>query len=745
MTKQADGADIYRQLVDTSLLSIFVVRTGKIVFVNRTGAALLGRDGADIIGMALDEVIAVGAPNFSLEDIPTLAWRRAEVRAPSGEATVVDVRRTAFTYNGVSAHIVLMRSVRDEQLQEGDITVQYKTLMEKLADVVFVIDLNGRFAFLNPGFTRVTGYPRQDWIGRRFTELVAPEYAQFTLDRFRVGPPPDGVSQYKIEIISGSGERIPIEIRVTALHDENGDEIGRIGTARDVSEQQRVEEELRRTNAELDMILNTMGEGVVVLDARHRMVRMNRKAHELFGYNHEEIVGKDYTFWCHPEFIPILQQKLAERETGRTTTYEAHFLRKGSDSFYAQVTAVPITGPNGTFKGSIGCLRDVTHERELIRRVEELSEFNRRLIELADVWINVIDTDNKVLLWNREAERISGYAREEVEGHAKVWEWLYPDPDYRQEMMKAQKQARQRAAAIRPVEGKIHTKSGAERIIAWRGRPVPLADGGHGWLVVGHDVTEERNREVSLREYATLIEKMNRERTQLLSMAAHELRTPLTVIRGYADLMKRDRALPTEQRERLDKISRQADRLNDLVTRLLAVARVDAETGHLSPIQVPVSTSIDKAVRTVEPMLADEPDRLEVTVAGGLTVYADPDAVEEILLNLLTNAVAYTPAPGRIMIRAYDHDDAVRIDVADEGIGIEKTEQESIFTEFYRTPRGRVLNRNGSGVGLAVVKRLVERSGGKIWVKSTGYGNGSTFSFTLPRADKGVTNARLDL
>ncbi len=745
MTKQADGADIYRELVDASPVGIFVVHDGRIVFANRTGAAFLGRDGSDITGMALDGVIGVGGHGFLLDDIPTLVWRRGEVRAPSGDVTVVDVRQTAFAYNGAAAHLVLMRSAEDEQWQEGEITVQYKTLMEKLADVVFVIDLNGRFAFLNPGFTRATGYPAEDWIGRRFTELVAPEYTDLTEQRFRAGPPPNGVSQYEIEVISSTGKRLPIEIRVTALMDENGNEIGRIGTARDVSNQRRVEEELRRTNAELDMILNTMGEGVVVLDARHRMVRMNRKAHELFGYDPKEMVGKDYTFWCHPEFIPVLKQKLAERETGRTTTYEAHFLRKGADSFYAQVTAVPITGPNGTYKGSIGCLRDVTHERKLLRRVEELSEFNRRLVELADVWINVIDSDNKVLLWNREAERISGYARAEVEGHAKVWEWLYLDPDYRQEMLEAQKQTRQQAAAMRQVEGKIHTKSGAERIISWRGRPVPLADGGNGWLIVGHDVTEERNREVSLREYAAVIEKMNQERTQLLSMAAHELRTPLTVIRGYADLMKRDRALPTEQRERLDKISRQADRLNDLVTRLLAVARVDAETGHLSPIQIPISTLIDKAVRTVEPMLADEPDRLEVAVVGNLTVYADPDAAEEILLNLLTNAVAYTPAPGRIMVRAYADDNVVRIDVADEGIGIEQEEQEVIFTEFYRTPRGRVLNRNGSGVGLAVVKRLVERSGGKIWVKSTGYGNGSTFSFTLPRADKGVTNARSDL
>ena len=488
-----------------------------------------------------------------------------------------------------------------------------------------------------------------------------------------------------------------------------------------------------------------MGEGVVVLDAHHRMVRMNRKAHELFGYDPKEMVGKDYTFWCHPEFIPVLKQKLAEREAGRTTTYEAHFLRKGADSFYAQVTAVPITGPNGAFKGSIGCLRDVTYERELIHRVEELSEFNRRLLELADVWINVIDSDNKILLWNREAERISGYARAEVEGNAKVWEWLYPDPYYRQEMMKTQKQPRQQAAATRRVEGKIRTKSGAERIISWRGRPVPLADGSNGWLIVGHDVTEERNRETSLREYAAVIEKMNQERTQLLSMAAHELRTPLTVIRGYADLMKRDNALLPEQRERLDKISHQADRLNDLVTRLLAVARVDAETGHLSPIKIPVSTLINKAVRTVEPLLADAPDRLKVAVAGNLTVYADPDAAEEILLNLLSNAVVYTPAPGQIMVRVYEHDDAVRIDITDEGIGIEQEELENIFTEFYRTPRGRVLNRNGSGVGLAVVKRLVERSGGRIWVKSAGYGNGSTFSFTLPRADTGGTNAHLDL
>ncbi len=736
-------SDLYRQLVDASPMGIVVIQDGRIVLVNRTGATLLGRNQKEIVGLPVQALAGSNDRRLSRAGLSELRWKRVKLAHASGEEVVVEARLIPFTYDQRAAQVLLLRSPAEERMEGGEIAVQYKTLVEKLADVIFVLDLSGRFVFLNPGFARATGYACQDWIGRHFTEILAPEYVLSVQERFRAGPPPGGVAQYEIEVIGKDGERIPVELRVTALRDASGREIGRIGVARDVRERRRVEEELRRANAELNMILNTMGEGVLVLDAQHRMVRMNRKAHELFGYSHAELVGKKYTFWCHPESLPVVEKQLAARVAGKSATYEARFLRKGGESFYAQVTAVPIIGRDGKFQGSIGCLRDVTHERELLRQVEELSEFNQRLIELAGVWIDVEDQAGRVLVWNEEAERISGYPRAEVVGSAAVWERLYPNSADRAKLRKEQRQQAGRKSQC--TEGTIRTRSGNELVICWHSRALRLSDGRAGWLVIGHDITHQRLRERRLREYAAVIERMNQERTQLLSMAAHELRTPLTVIRGFVELMARDVDLPLRHREWLEKINRQVARLSDLVTNLLHVARADITSDRLTSKRVIIGPLITGVLRAVEPLLADGKNRVSVDSCAEIAVYADPKAVEAVLLNLVTNAITYTPPPGKIAVRVHDRGDTVQIDVADEGIGISPADADKVFTEFYRTPQARMVNHAGSGIGLAVVKQLVERSGGRVWVRSPGEGKGSTFSFTLPKYKQGMNDARTDL
>ena len=703
--------EFYRRLIDASPVGIAFVRAGKLEFINRAGKEILGEPrSVEEIG-DLDSLTS----EHDWQLIRSAAGRLWARRSDFGEGT-----------------LLLFRLPGEELRAPGMGDLRHEILVERLADVVFVIDLNGKFVFLNQGFTRATGWKREDWIGRHFTEIVAPEYRDLTRERFHAGPPPDGISQYAIEILTADGGRLPVELRVTSLRDQGGREIGRIGTARDVSERRRFEEELRRRNEALDLILNTMGEGVVVLDAQHRMVNMNRKARELFGYSLPEIVGKDFTFWTPPDEVDELRRHLKDREKGKDETYIVRFIRKGGDEFYAQVTAVPIRGANGEFQGSIGCLRDVTREVELSRQVDGLSELNRRLLEIADVWINVVDADGNVLLWNREAERISGYSRDEVMNNPEIQEWLYPDPAYRAAI--AQELAKTDGDQPHRFERAIRTKSGEERVLTGVWRPVRLADGRDGWLIVGHDVTAERAREERLRKYAAEVEQLSQSRTRLFSMAAHELRTPLTVVRGFIDLVQHAGGLSEQQARWLARAREETDRLGHLVTQLLEVSHLEQGEERLYPRSIQLAPIVKKVIRELTPLLADRGQSIDYTPGSpSISVYVDPHALERIMRNLLENAIHYTPPPGRVTVTAAVEDQTVRVDVTDEGMGIAPDELQAVFTEFYRTDAGKRMKRDGSGIGLAIVRRLVEQSGGRVWATSPGEGKGSTFSFTLPR------------
>ncbi len=730
--------DVYRHIIELSPVGIVLARSGRILFVNQRGAELLGIEVESLIGRDFLELVHPDDRGLFREGSRPHDWTEAGFITGNGKVVVLETRVREVGIGDERTELIILSNFTGEFPVTMENVIRCRTLVEKLADVVFVVDSEGKFVFLNQEFTEITGYPREEWIGRTCVDIVAPEYVDVISERCRERLSPEsGVSRYEIDVIDRAGNRIPVEIRVTVLTDTQGTEIGKIGLARDVSERREFEWELRRKNEELEMILNTMGEGVVVLDHQHRMLSLNKKACELFGYKPEEIIGKDYTFWCHPDSLTTLSSKLAEREKGRSATYEVRFLRKGGGSFYSQVTAVPIFNERGVFQGSIGCLRDITQERKLSSRVRELNEFNRRLIELADVWINVVDTEGRILLWNKEAERISGYTRDEVMNNSRIWEWLYPDPAYRARIWERQKLMRRDDVHTRRAETTIITKSGEERVISWHGRPLHLANGRKGWLVVGHDVTEERKREKRLREYAAEIEQLSKERNRIFSMAAHELRTPLTVIRGFIDLVQYSGNLSDKQRGWLNKAREETDHLGRLVTQLLEVARLDKEGSRLSPQCMLLAPVIEELIQELRPIVVKAGHRIEYDRSVDVMIHADPRAIRGILRNLLSNAIFYTPHPGLITITVVPRGEMVQVGVSDEGVGISPEDKERIFSEFCRTDSGKRLKRDGSGIGLSIVKRLVERSGGKIWVESPGKDRGSTFYFTIPLCRKG--------
>jgi two-component system phosphate regulon sensor histidine kinase PhoR len=240
-----------------------------------------------------------------------------------------------------------------------------------------------------------------------------------------------------------------------------------------------------------------------------------------------------------------------------------------------------------------------------------------------------------------------------------------------------------------------------------------------GTVAVLHDVTELMQ-----------LEKMRRE---FVANASHELRTPLAAIRGFAETLLGSPVLSdADRRAYLEVIDRHARRLSAIVGDLLELSKI--ESRETSPERLAVDT-----VKLAETLLHDWRPRLEEKqLTATLTserpgiAWADPQACEQILSNLLDNAIKYTEPGGSIALRIGGDDRHVRIDVADTGMGIPERDLSRIFERFYRVDQARSRSQGGTGLGLAIVKHLVQSLGGEIEVESQ-LGRGSTFSFTLPR------------
>jgi len=243
---------------------------------------------------------------------------------------------------------------------------------------------------------------------------------------------------------------------------------------------------------------------------------------------------------------------------------------------------------------------------------------------------------------------------------------------------------------------------------------------------------EERTRE--LKSVLDEVKIISKRKSEFISAVSHELRTPLTSIKGYASILLTGKlgVLPEEARIRLEKLNRHSDELTSLVNDLLDISRI--ESGKVTMKKEPCDLkSIANAIfDLLAVQLKDKQIEASASISPEAAVaMADAGQLRRVFINLVGNAVKFTPLNGRITIASRKIDKFVQIDIADNGCGIPEPEQESIFEEFYRIDNAINQEVKGTGLGLSLVKRIIEAHGGKIWVASRP-GQGSTFSFTLP-------------
>lgn len=250
----------------------------------------------------------------------------------------------------------------------------------------------------------------------------------------------------------------------------------------------------------------------------------------------------------------------------------------------------------------------------------------------------------------------------------------------------------------------------------------------------GRDDVDELGRlALSFNQMAAQLEQIEAMRRDLIGNVAHELRTPLASIKGYMEGLI-DGVLPAEAAT-FQQVSREADRLQRLVRDLQELSRVETGSLALDRQSTPLSRLVDAVVARLGRQYEEKGVVLAVDLAADLPpVRADEDRIGQVLLNLVGNALQFTPAGGQVLIRAEREGGLVRVAVEDTGIGIPPEHLSHLFERFYRVDKSRSRAGGGSGIGLTISKHLVEAHGGEMKAASPGPGQGSTFSFTLPAA-----------
>jgi PAS domain S-box-containing protein len=335
------------------------------------------------------------------------------------------------------------------------------------------------------------------------------------------------------------------------------------------------------------------------------------------------------------------------------------------------------------------------------------------------------DVEDRILTWNHGAEVIFGHRKEETVGQSLT----ILLPAQRTGELEEIRDKVRLTGVIRNLEVRRIRKDGIIIEASLAVSPIRDKDDNViGFLHLARDVTEKKRYEQRLKE----LDKM---KSAFVSNVSHELRTPLTAIKASADNML-DRLigdLNGKQVGYLTRIKSNSDRLARLINDLLDLSTIEAGKIDLRPANLPLVTLVKEAAESLRPVAAEKLINLTVMSADpGIIAWADRDKVIQVLMNLIGNALKFTPTGGKVTIAVTKNSAAwMQISVTDTGPGIPAEEVNKVFARFYQIGQAGTQKTQGTGLGLAISKALVEMNGGKIWVESEA-GKGSTFSFTLP-------------
>jgi PAS domain S-box-containing protein len=354
-------------------------------------------------------------------------------------------------------------------------------------------------------------------------------------------------------------------------------------------------------------------------------------------------------------------------------------------------------------------------------------------LEAAPDAILEVDRQGRIVLANPEAERMFQRSMDELLGLGV--EQLMPD-----RFREAHLRYRDRYAAHparrpmgRGLDLFVRRKDGTEIAVDINLSPISGTDG-HVLCVI-RDVSERRAAEQEIAMRAREVERANRLKSEFLASMSHELRTPLNTILGFSELLSEESAgtLNDKQKRFVTHIQRDAQHLLELINDILDLSKIEAGRLELHLEPFPMAVAVAEVLTSVRPLAAAKNITLDSDVDTTLTLQADRLRFKEILYNLFSNAIKFTPAGGRVWIESSVEGGFVRIVVGDTGIGISKDDQKTIFESFRQASPTTKGVREGTGLGLAITKRLIEHHGGAIWVESA-IAKGSRFHFTLPLA-----------
>ena len=654
-------------------------------------------------------------------------------------AALILLYLAAVTLAGVlmrrQAHLLAANQALNEKLKRQiaetqKIRGEFDKYFELGLDLFCIAGKDGYFKRVNPAWEKALGYSAEELLSQPYLEFVHPDDRTATTQQATKQVEGSNVTSFANRYKHKDGTYRWLAWAATAVTEE-----GMIyAVARDVTELRDAEQALRRSEEHYRLLFESNPHPMWVYNlASLAIVDVNAAAIQNYGYTREEFLTRTIKDMRPAEDVPAVMESVAKSRGEMVNLGEWRHRKKDGTLIDVEITSHPLLF--GGQEARLVVATDITRRKQAQTAVRQSEALFRSLVaDVRDYAIFLLDPQGRVASWNAGAERIKGYRSTEILGRS--FSRFFTAEDLLRDLpAKKLKEAETKGRA--GDEGWRVRKDGSR---FWANAVITALRDDSGTLIgfskITRDVTERKKTQEALILAKEEAERSNRFKDQFLSTMSHELRTPLNAVVGFSDLLTEEHYGPLNERQKryVNHIHTGGRHLLRLINDILDLSKIEAGRLQLVIEDVPVRTAMAEVLDTMRALADKKSQTLVENSTAELCVRADATRFRQMLMNLVGNAVKFTPEGGRIEVAARAMGESARIDIRDNGPGIPAEEQQRIFEAFYRLGRSEKAVE-GTGLGLAITRRLVELHGGHLGIESKP-GEGSCFFFTLPVAEQ---------
>lgn len=648
----------------------------------------------------------------------------------------------------LAAFLVLKQEIRSRRKAQDALSEseeRFRMLADNISQLAWMADEKGSFFWLNRRAYEYTGGVFTSLRASGWQKLVHPTELKRLIQKSDECVRTGTFFEDTVLVRARDGSYRWFLCRAIPIYGDNGRVIRWFGTATDIHELKQTQQALQESEEKFRMLAENAG-AIIGIMQDARIIYANPFAETASGYTRQELYEIDIPKLIHPDYQKIMMERARRRQAGEPIESHYEFIMVRKDGEHRWLDFSPIMIYYRGKPAIIGMAFDITQRKRAEAALRESEETFRLLAENARAIIGIVQGERFIYV-NPYLEELSGYTRQEIL-QMPIGQLVHPDS--RAQVLDRARRRQAGEAVETHYEFALLTKFGQKKwldfsvtAIHYHGRPAIVG--------IAIDITDRKQAEVDLQGYKNQLENKNKELESIIGIVSHDLRAPLVNIQGFSREIKTDcdtvdtllAEVPVEQKvemqldkllhkdipESLRYILTSADAMNKLVVSLVEVARAGSMPTKREKIDMNVL--IKQILQSVEIKIKRK--GVSCRIDDMPNCVADKTQVEQIFRNLLDNAIKYLEPdrPGELCLGGKTEAGSALYWVADNGIGISLEHQEKIFEPYYQLKEKA---SGGMGMGLATVRKLVDRNHGKIWVVSE-KGKGSIFYIALPKAN----------